>query len=184
MFNWQNQMRGGMPQMGQQGPPMGGQQGPPPGGMPPPGGQQQPRPGPAQLGPGMGGGQPQMPPGGFSGARMANQPGSGASGYQSQIDDLQQQLMMAQANGAPPQVIGNLQLELQQAQRAMQQAGMQAMYGLQQNRPQPGAGSVGTGGRGGSPSPYYGQQMNDWNAQMQLLMGLYGMGGGGRGIGG
>jgi len=190
MFNWQNQMRGGMPQMGQQGPPMGGQQGPPPGGMPPMGGQQgppQPRPGPAQPGPGMGGGaaMPAAPsPGQQFG--MARSPGGGSNrgSLQSNIDHYMRQLQMAQINGAPPQVIASLQMQLQQAQRAYQEAGMREMAELQRNRPQPGLPSPGTGGRGGSQSPYYGQLMNDWNAQMQLLMGLYGMGGGGGGIGG
>ena len=191
MFNWQNQMRGGMPQMGQQGPPMGGQQGPPPGGMPPMGGQQgppQPRPGPAQPGPGMGGGaaMPAAPsPGQQFG--MARSPGGGSNrgSLQSNIDHYMRQLQMAQINGAPPQVIASLQMQLQQAQRAYQEAGMREMAELQRNRPQPGAPRPSSGGGGGGgPSPYYGQQMNDWNAQMQLLMGLYGMGGGPRGIGG
>jgi len=195
MQNFRQPFMGGMPQMGQQGqqgpqmpgpqgPPMGPPQGPPQGAPPP-------RQGPGQLGPGMGGGQqqPEIPFGMRN--MMGAQPGGGIRGeLQSTIDHYQRQLMMAQINGAPPQIIASLQMQLQQAQRAMQEAGMRAIYNQQMNRPQPGRSvgqsnsRTGGGGVGGRPSPYYQQQMQDWNAQMQLLMGLYGMGGGPRGVGG
>ena len=193
MPNYQNPYMGGMPQMGQQGPPMGGPQGPPPiGGGPQ--GPPPPRQGPQQQGPGVGQQiSPEMQ------NRLDNMPGfntapqfamgggaSGAqrSGLQSNIDTIQNQLMMAQINGAPPQVIAGLQMQLQQAQRAYQEAGMQAMYSQMQARPQPGLGSVGTRGRGGRPSPYDAQRQQSWQNQLQLLMGLWGMGGGGGPVGG
>ena len=233
MFNWQNQMRGGMPQMGQQGPPMGGQQGPPmggqqgppPGGMPPMGGQQgppQPRPGPGQLGAGGGqGGMGSLP--GMADWMMdqerpemwaslsEDQRGRANSMYsrnqdriansrgnlQAAIDHAQQQLQAAQIGGAPPQIIARLQAQLQAAQRAYQEAGMRAMFEHQQGRPAPpppgmSSRSSGRGGGGGSSmgggsmgNYQYNNQMQDWQNQMQLLMGLWGLGAGvGGGIGG
>ena len=196
MPNYQDPMRGGMPMQGGPGgmpqpggTQMGGPQGPPQGQQGPP----PPRPGPGQLGPGGGqqqGGQPQMPfmPGGQvsmvgGGGQI---PGSAQHGeLQGAISHYQQQLMMAQINGAPPQVIASLQMQLQEAQQAMQTAGMQAMYSHQMDRPQPGLGSAGSGGRGGRPDPQDAQRNQQWNATMQMLSQLFGQGGGGGfGIGG
>jgi len=161
-------MQGGMPPQGPQMPQFGGPQMGPQG--PPP-----PRQGPPQQGPGMGGqvnrglqNQLQNMPQ-FGMANMGQQMGPPPA-MQQGIDDLQQQLMMAQINGAPPQVLAGLQMQLQQAQRAMQEAGMRAMYEQQQARPQPGLGSVGTGGRGGRPDPNDAQRQQSWQNQLQLLM--------------
>jgi hypothetical protein len=118
--------------------------------------------------------------------------GGGMGGYGAQhgelqgaINNIQQQLMMAQINGANPRVIAGLQMQLQEAQQAMQMAGMQAMYSHQMNRPQPGLGSVGSGRPGGRPGPTDARQQQDWSATMQMLSQLFGQGGGGGfGVGG
>ena len=170
MPGYQDPFMGGPPQMGPQ-----GQQGPPP------------RQGPPQQGPGMGGGQPQMPLDQSWAGQVRRPPGSGAAKYQAEVDHYQNQLMMAQINGAPPQVIATLQQQLQQAQRAMEQAGMSEMYNRQINKPQY-SGSVGQGhsgggssGVGGRLSPSQQRASQDYDAGSQLLMMLYGMGGGGYG---
>ena len=125
--------------------------------------------------------------------RMANSRGT----LQAAIDHAQQQLQAAQIGGAPPQIIASLQAQLQAAQRAYQEAGMRAMFEQQQgrpSRPQPEmssrtsgrGGGCGSSMGGGSMGNYqYGERMQDWENQMQLLMGLWGLGGGGGfGVGG
>jgi len=116
---------------------------------------------------------------------------AGPGNLQTNIDRIQQALMMAQIYGAPPQKIAALQMELQKAQRAYQEAGAGAMAEMQKQRPQfsPSLSSrnsahPGGGGHGGlSPSQQATQQ--NYDANMQLLMSLWGMGGGrGGGISG
>jgi hypothetical protein len=93
---------------------------------------------------------------------------------QGAIDQIQQQLMQAQMTGANPMVIADLQAQLQGAQRAFQEAGLRAQADLRGNMPQ-----AGPTGIGGVANPYDAGRMQDWTNQMQLLQGLWGMGGGG-----
>ena len=166
---------GGMPQGVPQGPPMGG-------GMPGMGGPQQPMMGQPMGGggqprPGMGGPpQPTFATGNIAGRQQG---GAQRERLQGEIDQIQQQLTQAQISGANPQVIAQLQAQLQGAQRAYQEAGMQAMFSMQQGRPQPGPRGLSSRGGGGAPSQYDAQRMDSWQNQMQLLMGLWGLGGGG-----
>ena len=127
------------------------------------------------------GGQPPIPNAPQFNMMMGGGIGAGREQYTSKINDLQRQLMMAQINGAPPQTIASLTMALQQAQQAYQEAGYRAMADMMKNRPQPGLGGVSSGGRP-PVQDQYGYQaraMNDWNANMQLLAQLWGLGGGG-----
>ena len=165
----------------QQGMPMGGQGQPMPGGGMqqgmPMGGQGQPMPGgpqPMPKPPAQGGG---MPPGmQFAATQLQNQFANPAAQYQSQMDDIQRRLMFAQNSGANPNIIADLQMQLQQAQGAMQEAAIRMAAGREQNRP---AVSQGIGGAGPSPSMQRGQ--NNYDIQTQMLMALFGGGGGGYG---
>jgi hypothetical protein len=108
---------------------------------------------------------------------------SGAAPYQSAIDTAMNKLRQAQLAGAPPSVISGLQQELAMAQRAMQQAGAGQMANYQKeaaNRPWASGGNV-----GGSPGqdPYRQQHGTNDAINMQMLMSMFGLGGGGRGPG-
>ena len=168
MSGYQNPFMGGQPQMGQQ-----GQQGAPP-----------PRQGPPQMGPGMGGAPPQQGGdlgfdqnhpaylrflSGPGGQRM--QRGQQKDKYQGAIDGLMQQLQFAQIQGANPMVLADLQMQLQQAQRAFGEW-QNEQYATQMGQmSRPGAPAV--GGGPGAPSQL---QQNPY-LQM-LLLGSLGMGGG------
>ena len=169
-------------------PPMGGpQMG---GGIPPMGGPQ-----PPQGGPQMGGG---MPPPRQGGPQIGGPPQQGGGGIQAgqqigpgmfrgltpgqpnddMIRQFEQQLMQAQMMGASPMEIGQLQLQLQNAQRDFGQA--QQGY---ENRQRQGyleemqrAGPQGPGGIGGAPGSS-GLQQNPFLAA--LIANQYGQGGGG-----
>jgi hypothetical protein len=108
---------------------------------------------------------------------------TGAPDHSSRIAALNQQLQQAMMQGAPPSVINQLQMQLQEAQQAQQAAGMQALYEqrMRQETTGYGGGSVGTGGRGGRESPYESQMRPMNNLNNQMLMSLFGMTGSGPG---
>ena len=117
---------------------------------------------------------------GMNNPQSPNYRPSGYQQYQSAIDDLQGQLMRAQVSGADPQTIAGLTMQLQQAQRAKQQAGYQALAQMRMRRPNP-LGGVGSNRPGGGLSQGQQQGIQNWDANMQLLAQLWGLGGGGYG---
>lgn len=131
------------------------------------------------------GGQAPMPGGVMSPSSIR---GSGAFTAQSQIHQLEQQLLemqrdyqMAAARTNNPQQLASMQFGLQQLQSQIEWAKQQqrqkyAMEALKMNQRanMPGAGSMGTHGRGGDPNQNY---IN----QSQILQMMAGMFGGGSG---
>jgi hypothetical protein len=112
----------------------------------------------------------------FAQQQAFGQRGIGGGGQreklQGNIDHYQNQLMMAQMQGAPPQIIAQLQQALQQAQRAYQEAGIMAAGNRNMNAPQP---TRGVGTSSGTASNQ--EQMRQYDAMTQMLMALWGMGG-------
>jgi len=136
------------------------------------GGAPQGGPAPRQAGPQMGG-----PPQGGPDQMQMSQFRQGQYSPQGGVDELQAQFARAQATGASPLVLAELQQKLSIAQRGMEQW-QNRKYGEEMGRltqPQ-GAGSVGSGGRGGRPAQSQLQQ----NPYLEMLLrNRLGMGGGG-----
>ena len=136
--------------------------------------------------------RPQAPPqpgqaGSFNYANFLG--GNPADRYQGEVDRISTELRNAQMQGAPPAVIADLQAQLDGANMEMQQAGASYAYGRQKNKPHYGGG-VGQrrtggsgGGRGGQLSPAQQKSLQDYDAFTQMMMFMFGMGGG-RGYGG
>ena len=144
-------------------PNQGGQGGP--GGMSGMGG----APAPRQAGPQMGG--PSQP---ITQQEAGYQPPYSPQGN---IDDLQAQLLKLRMTGASPLAIGQLEQKIGIANRGMGQL-QNRQYGEEMGKlTNRGAGSVGTGGRGGRP----GQSQIDQNPYLEMLLrNRLGMGQGGR----
>ena len=162
------------PQMG--GRPMGPQMGGPPGqGMPQP----------MSKSPGPGGGQPPQGGGMQVNPMQMMQFQRQGPGLEQRIDEMRQQLMQAQMMGANPMEIGQLQMQLQVAERELFQGRRQEYArGMGDLTRQDIGTSIGTGGRGGRG----GSSQIDRNPYLQMLLqsqlGMGNPGGAGGGFGG
>lgn len=114
--------------------------------------------------------------------------GDGRNNYQSAYDSISRKLEQAQMTGAPPSVIANLQMDLEQLERnkGRDDKGMQERYyrnlmgqaGLAQNRP-PRVGVGQSGDQVGMDYQTRTRQSNTQNNLMQQILQLM-MGGSGR----
>ena len=132
-------------------------------------------PAPRQAGPQMGG--PPQQGGGPDPMQMAQFRQGQNTGGQNRIDELSAQIAQAQASGASPMVLADLQQQMKLANRSHEQW-QQRQYGEEMGKLTQ-QGQPGIGGAPGAPS-----QMQQNPYLEMLLRNRLGMGGGGRGGGG